>query len=102
RKEIASAVHLQFFKNPFEAGFVGQPGRKLPDWNPFLLSRISVADGNGIVFQRLVVDSYAKRRADKILPRIAFADGGSILIDYLKVHFKRLKNFPGFFRQAIL
>ncbi len=46
-----------------------------------LLPCVAVADGDGFVFKRLVIDGDAERRSDLVLPRVEFADAACVVLD---------------------
>src|SRR5215212_1188437 len=56
---------------------VGQLGRL----DALLPPRVAVADGDGLVFERLVIDGDAEGRADLVLPRVELADAARVVVD---------------------
>src|ERR1700755_2218785 len=46
-----------------------------------LLPRVAVADGDGLVFERLVVDGDAEGRAYLVLPRVELAYAARVVVD---------------------
>src|SRR5215218_1949161 len=46
-----------------------------------LIPGVAVADGDGLVFERLVIDGDAEGRADLVLPRVELADAARVVVD---------------------
>ena len=49
------------------------------DGDAILQHRVAMADGHLLIFERLVIDRDAERRADFILPRIALSDIAAVV-----------------------
>src|SRR4051794_11098052 len=54
------------------------------DPDPLLLERVAIADGDGLILQRLAIDGDAVRRADFVLPAVAAADGGLLVVEHVE------------------
>src|SRR3954454_7430978 len=66
-----------------------QPGRREAlvqlvgerfDRDPLLAQRVAVAQGDGVVLERLVVDGHAVGRADLVLAAVALADRPALVV----------------------
>src|ERR1700754_2087060 len=55
--------------------------RKLRGFDALLLPSVAVADGDGLVFERLVVDGDAEGRAYLVLSRVELADAARVVVD---------------------
>ena len=51
------------------------------DIHSLLLPSITVADGNGVVFERLVIDRNAERRTDFVLSSVEPADAAGVVVN---------------------
>ena len=51
------------------------------DWNPILLERVAVTEGDGAILGGVTVDGDAKRSANFILPSVTAADGSLLVVD---------------------
>src|SRR5690606_2363617 len=61
-----------------------------------------MAEGHGVVFQRLIVDRDTEWRTNSILPAVTFADGVFLVVLDVIVYFKTIEDFPSFVMQSIL
>ena len=59
------------------------------DGYPFLLHGVAVTDGDGIIFQRLMVDGDAERSTDGILTAVAFTDRVLLVILTVESYFNK-------------
>src|SRR3954471_11160686 len=60
---------------------LSQVFRKLRSLDALLLPRVAVAHGDGLVFERLVVDGDAEGRAYLVLTRVELADAARVVVD---------------------
>ena len=51
------------------------------DANAFLLPGVTVTNGDGVVFERLMVDGDAERSADLVLSGVEFADASGVVVN---------------------
>lgn len=65
----------EFAEKAVEAHFLCKYLLKVVNVDALLLRRVAVAQGDGVVFESLMIDGDAIRCADCILTTIAFADG---------------------------
>src|SRR3712207_6986376 len=55
--------------------------RRPPRSTLFPYTTLFRSDGDGLVFERLVVDRDAEGRADLVLPRVELADAARVVVD---------------------
>ncbi len=67
-----------------------------------LFHGVAVAQGDGVVFQGLVVDGDAERCADCILTAVALADGILFVVVGGEVKLEIIDNLAGFFGKSVL
>ncbi len=51
------------------------------DFDALLFPGVAVADGDGFVFERLMVNRDAEGRSRLVLPRVEFADAACVVLD---------------------
>src|SRR3954453_18971801 len=73
------------------------------DGDPLLGQRVAVAEGDGVVLERLVVDGDAVRRADLVLAAVALADRAALVVLALEAGaLERRVDLPRALRVALL
>src|ERR1700748_253462 len=68
-------------ESTFDSQSLLQMLRQFGDLHALLLPGVSVAHGDGLVFERLMVNGNAKRRAYLVLPRVELADAARVVVD---------------------
>ena len=71
------------------------------DGDALLLGAITVTDGDGVVFQGLVIHGDTEWSSDQILTGVALANRSRIFVDDVEVVLEQLHDFLPFFWQTI-
>ena len=72
------------------------------DGDAFLLHAVAVAQGDAMVFQRLVVDGQANGGAQGVLTAVALADGVFFVVLGEETESKAVLDLAGQFGEAVL
>ena len=71
---IVQFAFLQFLKYPPKARCLRDAAMQFGDGDALLLGAVAVTDGDGIVFQSLVIHGDTERSSDQILTGVSLAD----------------------------
>ena len=91
----------KFLKNPLHRHRLPDAALQLRNRHAHLFGGVAVADGHGVVFQRLVVHGDAERRADEVLAGVALADAVAFFVKHVEIVLQQVLNLAGFFGQTV-
>ena len=94
---MACYMGLDFSKQVIDRTSIDQLGFYIRNFYALLLHRVAVADGNGVVFQCLMIDRDAIGCADGILSSVAPADSIFFFVETVEIEFQFIHDLHGLF-----
>jgi hypothetical protein len=70
---------------------------ELGDRHALLLGAVAVTDGDGIVFQSLVIYRDTERSSNQVLARVTLANGSRVFVDDVEIVLEEFHDLLPFF-----